>query len=202
MNATLRLYPLNSKPFGLSYSDWTAKWWQWFLSIPKSSSPALDTTGINANIGQNNPNVFFLCQTYEGVDSTPHREVVIDSDRALFMPVINWISILNYDGVTEQEIFEKAKERMDVVAKLEMKINEITLSEEDLRKYRVQSPLFDVNLPEGNIMELKPGLVRAVSDGFWIFLEPLNKETSLSSFGSCSSGVTNILVNYHIRPKQ
>lgn len=42
----------------------------------------------------------------------------------------------------------------------------------DLGKYRVHSRAFDVNLPENPIFG-EPGSTRAVSDGYWVILEPL-----------------------------
>ena len=61
----ISIFPIHSKPFGYTYGEWSAMWWQWLLSIPKSKNPALDSTGANAHINQNYPNVFFLCQTYQ-----------------------------------------------------------------------------------------------------------------------------------------
>ena len=31
----IAVFPANSKPYGLTYGDWTAKWWQWGYSVPK-----------------------------------------------------------------------------------------------------------------------------------------------------------------------
>jgi hypothetical protein len=45
---------------------------------------------------------------------------------------------------------------------------------EDLDKYRFQSPLFDLTFPENNIAGLMPQTSKAVSDGFWVLLEPLS----------------------------
>ena len=61
----ISIFPVNSKPFGCTFEEWSARWWQWLLSIPKSINPAFDSTGANANINQDNIEVFFLCQTYE-----------------------------------------------------------------------------------------------------------------------------------------
>ncbi|MFL6440562.1 MAG: hypothetical protein ACJ702_01240 [Nitrososphaeraceae archaeon] len=54
---------------------------------------------------------------------------------------------------------------MDVI------INGVKL--ENLENYRIQSPLFDVTFPENNIFSVKPGSTKAVSDGYWVFSEPL-----------------------------
>jgi hypothetical protein len=196
----ISIFSIESKPYGITYGEWSAKWWQWLLSIPKPDNPAFDSTGINANVNQNDPNVFFLCQTYEGVKSIPNRSVKVPAGRSIFMPVINWVSILHDDGETDQELLAIAKQRMDVVANLEITVNGITINE-GLEKYRAQSPFFDVALPEGNIVDSSPGSRRCVADGYWVFLESLDTVRAISSFGSCSSGVTKIGVNYEITTK-
>ena len=191
------MFPRDSKPYDLSYVEWSMKWWQWLLSIPKSNNPAFDSTGVNANVDQSYPNVFFLCQTYEGVKSIPNRSIRVPAGRSVFMPVINWISILHIDGETDQELASIAKQRMDVVANLELVINGTTINK-GLENYRVQSPFFYVTLPKDNILDSSSGSRRCISDGYWVFLTSLEKHTRLSSSGSCSSGVTKIGVNYEI----
>ena len=167
------------------------------LSIPKHSSPALDSSGKNANYNQKHPNVFFLCQTYERTGSIPRRIVCLPKEKAIFMPIINWISLLHHDGETEKELVDRARERMNVIGDMEISIGGITLKEQ-LHNFRALSPFFDVKLPEGNIVGLSPGRRRAISDGYWIFLKPLQSAASLNSFGSCSSGATRIGVDYEI----
>ena len=70
------VYPPGSNPLGVTYGEWTAKWWQWLLSIPGPVNPNLDTTGANCAQGQSGP-VWFLAgrfssgpQTVRGVHST------------------------------------------------------------------------------------------------------------------------------------
>jgi hypothetical protein len=194
----ISIFPIHSKPFGYTYEEWSAKWWQWLLSIPKSKNPALDSTGANAHINQNYPNVFFLCQTYqEGVPPIPNRTVTVPAGRSIFMPIINWISIMHNDGETEQESIQIANKRMDVVANLQISINELTVKN-GLEKYRAQSAFFEIALPEDNILALPSGLIRAISDGYWLFFKPLEGDTKITSFGSCSSGATRIGVSYNL----
>ena len=91
-----------------------------------------------------------------------------------------------------------AKKRMDVVANLEISVNQITIKK-GLEKYRAQSPFFEVDLYEDdNILGLPAGHKRAVSDGYWLFIEQLKYGAKLTTLGSCSSGATIIGVNYNI----
>src|ERR671922_28016 len=54
------VFAIDSNPYGLSYEDWTIKWWQWLLSIPVQLSPMEDNTGERCQEGQGNLTVFFL----------------------------------------------------------------------------------------------------------------------------------------------
>ena len=59
------VYPLNSKPYGLTYSDSGAKQWQWLISTPSSKSPMSDNVGKRCAVGQQGP-VWFLLGTNGG----------------------------------------------------------------------------------------------------------------------------------------
>ena len=52
----------------------------------------------------------------------------------------------------------------------------------DLHKYRVRFGPFELALPADNIWDLVPGVTKAVSDGFWIFLRPLKHGNHRISF--------------------
>src|SRR5438874_2855988 len=36
------IHPPNSKPYGLSYGEWSAQWWQWSLQIPTATNANFD----------------------------------------------------------------------------------------------------------------------------------------------------------------
>jgi hypothetical protein len=193
-------FSIESTPYGLSYREWSSKWWKWLLSIPKSINPSADSTGAHAYTNQRS-DVFFLCQTLESVDVTPHRRVTVRAGQPMFMPIINWLSVLHVDGETDQELIIRAKNRMDVIKDLEIAINDLTIKE-GLARYRAQSPVFEAVVPEDNVLGIREGPVRCFSDGFWLFLKPFRNDVNnvkIASFGSCSSGMTRIAVAYEIK---
>ena len=192
------IFPIDSKPFGLSYTEWSIKWWQWISSLPKDKNPAFDWSGERVNITQYDSRVLFLCQTYESVESTPFRKNTIIRGTSIFMPIINWISLMNYDGNTEEELRNIAKTRMDIIGPLEITINGIKIRS-GLEKYRINTPMFDIDLPGNNIFGLPSGKRFCISDGYWIFLKPIHEDLKLSSYSSCSSGITKIKVNYDLK---
>jgi hypothetical protein len=157
-----------------------------------------DPTGAHSIVNQENREVFFLCQTYEAAKSIPSRTVSLQAGQAIFMPLLNWISISGHDGRNDQELEEIARKRINVISELTLTINGWSLNEE-LYNYRAQSPFFDVDLPEENIAGLPPGHKRAISDGYWIFFTGFKNDFHLSSLGSCSSGEVRIGVNYEVR---
>jgi len=46
------LYSIDSKPYGISYAEWTAKWEQWLISMPQQINPAADRH-ISSNSSMN-----------------------------------------------------------------------------------------------------------------------------------------------------
>ena len=159
----ISIYPVNSRPFGLTYSEWTIKWWQWILSFPKLENPAFDNTGIFAGSGQEDPNVYFLCQTIETPKDIPWRTITLPPNKSMFMPVINWISI-STENDTDHELLRDAKMHTDEVANMQFIIDDHLV--ENLRDYRIVSPFFDINFPTDNVFDVTPGIHRCVSDGF------------------------------------
>jgi hypothetical protein len=192
----VEIYPQDSKPFGLTFSEWSAKWWQWLLSISKPLNPAMDSSGENASIGQLNSNVFFLCQTIENV-KPPIRKISIRKGTSLFLPIINWASNFYEHGKSERQLIDTATEKMDVIGNLKFNLNGMNI--QGLEKYRFRSKFFTVELPQDNILDLPTGKARLISDGYWVFTKPIVTDTRISTFGTCSSGVTKIGVDYSIK---
>jgi hypothetical protein len=194
---TLKLFPVTSRPYGLTYEQWSMKWWSWLLNIPKRINPTFDEIGNNAYIGQVNSNVFFLCQTFERTGMTPSRTVSVQRGLALFLPLINWISVYPEDGSSDKELALKAQEKMNTISDLMISINGSKIR--SLQQYRFQSRAFHVILPDDNILNLSPGTRRVISDGYWIMTYPILQPIQMKTFGSCTAGLTRIGVNYVIR---
>lgn len=168
-NGAIEVIRQDSNPYGLTYEDWTARWWQWAYSIPKDVNPAYDDTGKYCTESQGGP-VWFLAGTYKHpVD----RYCTIPAGRAILLTILNSeCSFAEFPSLkTESELRQCAKQMQDSVVHPEASVNGMALT--GLEKYRIQSPLFNFTLPENNILGLSPQTTRAVSDGNWVFLKPL-----------------------------
>ena len=164
------VYSIDNKPYGFTYAEWTAKWWQWSLSIPKDINPAGDTTGKNCAQNQNG-SVWFLAGTFGG---QAERSCTIPTGKAiLFAPINAECSYAEYTNLkSEAELRTCAKTLQDQTTQIDVTIDGIKI--QDMEKYRIQSPLFSVTFPNGNVYGIPAGTTQAVSDGNWVFLHPLS----------------------------
>ena len=190
------LFHPNSKPFGLTYSQWTVKWWQWLLSIPIPKNPALDMTGMHVSENQFDSNVWFLAGTFGG---SAVRSCKIPLGKAILLPVINYQCSFADDPTvtTEAELRLRCGKEIEDIKNLSFGINELFL--EDLPRYRTRSPLFDVSLVEDNVLGVGICNTKMVSDGYWILVKPLPiGQHLLISAGSCRSGKIMIGATFHL----
>jgi hypothetical protein len=195
-NSIPTMYSLNERPFGKSWQEWTALWWQWFFSIPKENHPAYDDTGERWNVDQDDPNVLFLAGTTAG---KAERTITIPAGKAVLFPVINFaISYSEDPGLrTEAELITLAESNIDDIVKKEADIDgaDLLISE----KHRVRSKPFNFSFPTNNIYGVRDGSTRGVGDGYWIFLKPLcPSKHNIRTSGSCLSGRIQIDVNIEL----
>src|SRR5439155_9382309 len=85
--------PPNSSAFGLSYGEWSARWWQWAYSLPVDHHPLFDTADCSA--GQAG-RVWFLGASFapsisDGgqIVAIATRDCRVPTGTALFVPVLN-----------------------------------------------------------------------------------------------------------------
>jgi cache domain-containing protein len=187
----IAVFPVNSKPYGLTYGDWTAKWWQWGYSIPKDINPAYDDTGKNCAQKQNGP-VWFLAGTY---GHPVNRKCDIPAGRPILFPILN--SECSFDEFpnlkTLSELRTCAKTIQGQVISLKASVDGIPIP--SLQEYRIQSPLFNFTLPQNNILGLPANVTtQAMADGNWVFLKPLSHGSHKITFrGGIQQERTNML---------
>jgi len=74
--------PPNSHPYGASYAEWSARWWQWEFAFPTTADPALGTADFSAN---QHGTVWFLPGVFGG---TVTQTGTIPAGTALFGAVL------------------------------------------------------------------------------------------------------------------
>jgi len=133
--------------------------------------PADDPTGAGCSKSQEGP-LWYLAGS-SGSKQT--RNCIVPYGKALLLtPIEVECSFAENPTLkTEAELRSCAKSDQDKVNSLRLIVDGVSLS--NVSKYRVASPLFNLTLPENNNLGLDPQVTQAVSDGYWIILEPLTK---------------------------
>lgn len=187
-------FPGEDRPYGLSYGQWTAKWWEWCFSSPMSTNPLIDDTGEYSRFNQSGP-VWFLCGTF-GENKFPRRKCIIPHGKGILFPVINYIFVPDFNIRTDYEVTQHVRRDIDDIVKLEATIDEWAIP-----AYRVASDplIFHIYIREENKLGLPVGMNRASADGYWIFLRSLPPgEHKLYFHGSCSGGIRNATASYRL----
>ena len=136
---SIDLYPVDSKPFGLSYEDHIMNYWKFILPIPTDQNPAEDPTGEQCIKGQNvsNSSIFYLHGNSGG---TTEKTCRIPAGLGLFIPIIQAeASTGEQPGASLDELSENVKRDQDRVSALDLTINDKEFKHEDLKKYRVHN---------------------------------------------------------------
>jgi hypothetical protein len=189
--ARVGTFDADSNPYGLSYGEWTAKWWQWAYSMPKDINPAYDDTGKYCAANQKGP-VWFFAGSY-GKDVA--RQCSVPSDKAILFPILNSeCSFAEFPALRNgEQLRQCAKEIQDSVTQLKASVDGKNIA--NLNGYRVQSPIFNFKVTENNILGLPPQTTEAVSDGNWVFLRPLPEGQHSISFKGDLKNISDIKTN-------
>lgn len=177
-----RIAPIFTKPGGQTYGRWAAGWWQYALGVPADTNPVLDETGENCDVRQVD-DVWFLVGSF-GSDPIV-RNCTVPKDKSLFFPLVNSLSGAFLSDPPEERTEEFLRER----AKCEFPVS-LFAEIDGFRIRRLerfftgktgrQSPLFNIQLPPGNIFgateDAIPELVLSPSaeQGFYLFVYPLS----------------------------
>lgn len=166
------VFPIDSKPYGHSYSEWSAKWYQWIMSIPAKDNPRLDPTGEKCSVAQSDQNVWFLAQTPTG---PVQRHCIIPPGKAILVPLLTGqCDYLSDPTVRTETDLRKCAFSGIQGATISATLDSTTMK--NLERYRVKSPLFDLTIPVDNPFgnQGPTGTSKAVVDGYFLMLEPLS----------------------------
>jgi len=176
--------------YGMTYGEWSAKWWQWALSLPVAQNPFFDVDGSCANgaNGQLGP-VWFLTGVIN-TSGTAVRDCTVPAEKTLFFPIINTeCSTLEVgtewecDG-TEEDCTACAASKN--IGNVFATIDGVPVR--NLKRYLVESPLFTFTVPSypDNVLGVvtPPATGQSVSNGYYLMLAPLSVGKHTIHFGA------------------
>jgi len=196
----IQIFSELDKPYNSTYGQWTVKWWQWALSIPKETNPLSDPTGKYWRTNQPESDVWYLAGIFGGENKVfPNRKIKVESGRSILFPVLNCeANSLEYlDLKTHDDIIGHVVNDVNTVVKKDCFVNGLKINPE-----RVPSDptIFKVTISDDNAFDVKDGgTTDASADGYWIFLKPLPKGNYDIRFqGACEFGRLNAGANYDL----
>jgi hypothetical protein len=192
-NSNPGVLPPTSHPFGKTYGEWSAAWWQWAVSFPTGTSPLTHTDATSCARGQSGP-VWYLSADLTGVAKPPPRVCTIPAGKGILFPIINaeWsVAEANVygnacqvtvtpsgtpvpGGTSDAALQACAIALMDYVTSLEADFDGTVLQNLDpiSTPYRFTSPAFIFDPVTNNPFAIPSGTTRSVANGFWVLLAP------------------------------
>jgi hypothetical protein len=165
--------PPSAQPYGATYSEWAAKWWQWALTQPASTNPIIDDTGELCGQGQSGP-VWFLAGSFGG---SVTRSCTVPAGEALLVPILNlgYFAFLSDPPEQRTEAFVRGQvTAVENATTLTAMIDGQAVP--DISRYLEKSVLFSIMLPADNLFGLPEGFVLdpCVDEGYYIVVPPLS----------------------------
>lgn len=159
-------HPPEAYVHGASLEEWTARHWQWTLSMPVGGHPGQDASGDACLAGQSGPVLFMPrnlppCTVPEGA--------------TILLPIsggeCSSVEQDPFSGDDEQALRNCAAQEADRYVNVSVTVDGEHIPNIDA--YRTSTPLLPVALPEHNVLGAAPGLAWSVADGHMMLLRPM-----------------------------
>jgi hypothetical protein len=196
------LYSIDESPYGIPYSTWIARWWNWTAGIANTEHPR-DFPERTCNVSQTSKDVWYLPDILDGKIV---RECEVPHGKAIFVPITT-----GEQGVAESEEFKgkplsEIKNSIIQAASYCDNYNVERAAEIDGQKiqglegdspYRTNTTeLFNITWGENNIYDVKPQTAPAFAEGWFLFLKPLPQGDHVIKIHSKISNPSDVSCNY------
>lgn len=176
--SSVELFPIDSRPFGLSYEDYVKNYWKLMLSIPAVNNTMNDEAKVTCTNEQDisNTSIFYLPSNLGGKSE---RTCKIPEGLAIFIPIIMVeFSTKEAPSLTISELHDSAKSDQDQVSSLYLKVDNTVFNDADLRKYRTHTADFQAKFADKGLFGvIAGGNSTVVADGYHVIIKPLPKGT-------------------------
>jgi len=192
----------NSNPYGMTFGEWSARWWQWAFMLPVDQGPFSwpNESNPDCSVGQLGPVWFLVGYNPDSQGNAIKVTCHVPAGKALFFPIVNnECSSLEsdpYHGATPEERHECAQ-RDTAGATLKVKIDGQSIR--NLTRYRAQSPDFDFVVPPApNLLGFTDGAFgQSGSDGYYLMVNLCPGRHTIE----IDAGVSNSSVSFQIDTK-
>ena len=179
----------DSSPYGIPYSEWIGKWWQWHLSIPNRINEQ-DPTNLTlvhpresyspekCVWNQNDKDVWFLADGRNlGLSEaeTPEiRSCAVPHDKALLVQIYGGGCSYGEGLKTDKELKECVDIGLDTVG-FSAKVDGVEVMNSENRSNYLPAPyLYNLTYVQDNLYDIPVGTFRAMAGGYFLFVKPLS----------------------------
>jgi hypothetical protein len=206
---TSPVFAPNELILGMTYGDWTAAWWQFYLQIPNvnNNHPFLATGTACNNGNQPAGPVFFLAAVNSQTSQTQvvHNCTVPAGSPILFPVINNEISNLEING-GDADLRTGAFSPFPLLTPPPLSVSLDGVSIDSLNLFRFESPVFPFTAPSPlsnfifytKTVSNNSSSPLSVSDGYWVAIKPLPVGQHTLSFSASLPGIININMLYHL----
>jgi hypothetical protein len=191
----------NAIEFGNSYGEWSARWWQWLVSIPAATNPNLTSGAVDCTLGQSGQ-VWFLGGSFGDTPSYT-RSCTIEGGKDLLVTPLTTLFGQGVGDCTGPSDCDPTQLRalaavdQDNPQLLEVRVDKAQVK--NLDQYRVTPPVFTVFFPQNAVFSLEPGTHGPmVSDGYFVILKPFSPGPHTIHLKGVSHGGFTVEVTYDL----
>ncbi len=197
-------YLKSDKPFGSPYGEWIINYWNWWANLPEKISPI--SHNYSCFVHDDGKSVYLVDVLTIGHDIKYSCE--IPSNRSIFVPIVTTEydnGLADYRKANDAKLIGDATKDNDG-ATFKFSLDGQEIPQKTLEDLRTSSPYWNITIVPDNQFSgpggEPPGTWRAIAEGYYIILKPLNpgnhtinyEAKSISSLSS-AKGVYNLVVN-------
>jgi hypothetical protein len=177
-NSSDLIYSKNEKPYGISYSEWIRRWWEWHVSIPKGNHPREAYSPEKCAQNQNDKNVWFLPDESDLGSSeanTPEiKKCTVPHGKALLVQIYGGGCSYGEGLKTDQELKDCVDIGLDTV-EFTAKIDGVeVMSSKNRDDYLPEPYSYDLTYTQDNLYDVPAGTYKAMAGGYFLFVKPLS----------------------------
>ena len=216
---SVEFYSKDEHPFGISYSDWVAKFWNWDFSIPiDSQTNTLAGLKDNGCLMHKDNSMVMLVDTAAG--GIWKQKCTISRTEGILIPI--WTgecdqALKGFDSYSFKQLSECARAYDLGIVKGQVKVDDTPVATLDAIDYKtnvmnnvteVYTKQFNAIVPkESHLISERYGTFPAAAHGWFVFLKPLQpgnhvvyyqnsvEATTLSGAGNMNSGQFTYYLN-------
>jgi hypothetical protein len=180
----------DTKPFGIPYKDWTAKWWNWTMSINKNNFTSSELAKNNCNPNSEG-NVFFMIGPGIASGQAKEKTCKLTTQQAVLLTFLTGecdTGIPDAKNYTYKQLSDCAYE--DNQAPIFTKsafVDGVQVPDSNIKEIRTDE--FNLTIKPDNYYDADPGTFKAAAHGYYLFVGPMPEGNHTIKYLATTEGV-------------